>query len=77
MWLCLAIIVICKDFKDGQLWGALISPGFTMFLLLCVSGIPMVDALGMKRWGHIEEYRLYMKNTSSLIPWIPYVKKNS
>jgi len=48
-----------------------------MFLLLCVSGIPMVDALGMKRWGHIEEYRLYMKNTSSLIPWIPYVKKNS
>ena len=77
MWMSLAVLVICKDFKDGQMYGALVSPGFTMLLLLGVSGIPMVEASGEKRWGKIEEYKAYMKHTSAVIPWIPYVKKSS
>ena len=76
MWLCLSVIVICKDFTDGQMYAALVSPGFTMFLLLGVSGIPMVDSVGLKRWGHLEDYKAYIKNTSILIPWFPYVKQD-
>jgi steroid 5-alpha reductase family enzyme len=73
MWLCISLLVISKDLKDGPMYSALVSPGFTMFLLLGVSGIPMVDASGWKRWGHLEEYKAYMKNTSVLIPWFPHV----
>ena len=74
MWFSLALIVVSKNWKEGQLYGALISPGFTMFLLFGVSGIPMVESSGEKRWGHIKEYRNYMDNTSAVIPWFPAKK---
>lgn len=71
MWWCVCIIVVCADFTDWKLYGSLTSPFFTMVLLLGVSGIPMVDAIGLKRWGHVKEYQEYTKNTSLLIPWFP------
>jgi len=46
MWWSVCIIVICADFNDFKLFGSLTSPLFTMVLLLGVSGIPMVDAIG-------------------------------
>lgn len=71
MWWSLALLVICVDFKDNKLYGSLSSPIFTMILLLGVSGIPMVESLGEKRWGHLKEYQDYNKNTNLLIPWFP------
>ena len=39
--------------------------------LLKVSGVPMVEAAGKKKWGHDESYLHYVKHTSSVVPWFP------
>ena len=51
--------------------GAWISPLFTAFLLLKVSGVPMVERAGAKKWGDDKKYKLYMSGTSMVIPWFP------
>jgi steroid 5-alpha reductase family enzyme len=50
---------------------AWVSPAFTAFLLLKVSGVPMVEAAGKKKWGDNPEYQNYMKHTNMLIPGSP------
>eukprot|EP00434_Breviolum_minutum_P007907 symbB.v1.2.006974.t1/scaffold424.1/size207036/2 len=48
-----------------------LSPCFNAFLLLFVSGVPMLEKAGEKKWGNDPEYQHYMKNTSCIIPWFP------
>lgn len=43
----------------------------TCFLLLRVSGIPLLEAAGQKKWGDVPEYQHYVKNTSVLFLWKP------
>ena len=50
---------------------AWLSPLFTCFLLLKVSGVPMLEKAGMKKWGGDPAYVNYVMNTSCLIPWFP------
>jgi len=50
---------------------AWLSPAFTALLLLKVSGIPMVEAAGLKKWGDDPRYRHYVEHTSVLVPWFP------
>ena len=45
----------------------LISPIFVYILLTRVSGIPMLENRGMKKWGSDPEYVNYVENTPSLI----------
>jgi steroid 5-alpha reductase family enzyme len=59
------------------MYAALVAPIWTIILLCGVTGIPMVDGAGWKKWGHLEDYRDYMNNTSTLIPWFPHVKKTN
>ena len=47
-----------------------ISPLFVMFLLTKLSGIPMLEKSGMKRWGSEVRYQEYVKNTAVLVPFI-------
>lgn len=47
---------------------AVISPAFITFLLLFVSGVPVLESSADKRWGDDPAYRLYKKRTSALIP---------
>lgn len=56
---------------SGGLYFALLSPVFTWFLLLKVSGVPMLEKAGMKKWGGDPVYVNYMTNTSCIIPWFP------
>ena len=49
---------------------ALLSPIFTYVLLNYVSGVRMLEARGQKKWGHIEDYQTYQKETPKLIPRI-------
>jgi len=49
---------------------SVISPVFVMYLLTNVSGIPILERMGEKRWGHLEEYQAYKRNTARLIPFI-------
>jgi len=45
----------------------LISPVFVYLLLTKVSGIPLLEARGRKRWGQNPEYQAYVADTPALI----------
>ena len=45
----------------------LISPVFTYFLLVYVSGVRLLEARGKRKWGHLESYQEYIKNTPTLL----------
>jgi steroid 5-alpha reductase family enzyme len=47
-----------------------ISPIFVAFLLIFVSGIPMLEEKSDKRFGEIEEYQQYKLKTPVLVPFI-------
>ena len=52
---------------SGVQYIALISPVFTYLLLVYVSGVRILEASGKKRWGHLQSYQEYLKNTPSLL----------
>ena len=52
---------------SGVQYIALISPIFTYLLLVYVSGVRILEASGKKRWGHLQSYQEYLKNTPSLL----------
>jgi steroid 5-alpha reductase family enzyme len=47
----------------------LFSPVFITFLLLKVSGIPLLEKKHYKEFGNIPEYKDYVRRTSLLLPW--------
>ncbi len=49
----------------------LISPLFVYALLTRVSGIPMLEARGRRRWGDDPDYRAYCERTPALVPRPP------
>ena len=48
---------------------SILSPTFVAMLITRMSGIPLLEAHGMKKWGHLAEYQNYIKNTPELIPF--------
>lgn len=73
MWSSLALTVTNVGVVSGatRLYWAWVSPLFTTFLLLKVSGVPLVENAGKKKWGDDKEYNAYMSGTSLVIPWFP------
>lgn len=66
MWIGISISgSIC--FHDAQ-WLAWLSPLTTFVLLTKVSGVPLLEATGQKRWGELPEYQHYMKHTPCIVP---------
>ena len=55
---------------EGMNFLALFSPIFSYLLLVYVSGVRMLEYRGKKKWGHLDEYKKYKKNTPKLIPKI-------
>ena len=47
----------------------LVSPVTILILLLFISGIPPLEKMADKRWGHLADYKTYKKSTSVLIPF--------
>ena len=45
----------------------LISPVFTYFLLVYISGVRLLEARGKRKWGHLDSYQEYIKNTPTLL----------
>tara|TARA_B100002019_G_scaffold25944_1_gene19820 strand:- start:156 stop:995 length:840 start_codon:yes stop_codon:yes gene_type:complete len=48
----------------------LVSPIFTYLLLVNVSGINLLEKSGDKKWGHLESYKIYKRNTPRLIGFL-------
>jgi steroid 5-alpha reductase family enzyme len=69
LWVGIAITAI--PVLSGWRWLVLISPVFVVVLLTRISGIPMLERRGEKRWGTDPEFRAYTDNTSVLIPRPP------
>merc|ERR1711920_966976 len=69
MWV--GLCVSCSYSFSG--WGVLgwLSPAFNAFLLLFVSGVPLLEKAGQERWGNEPAYQHYMENTSCIVPWFP------
>ena len=44
----------------------LISPFFTYFLLVNVSGVRILEVAGMEKWGHLDSYQEYIRTTPPL-----------
>ena len=55
---------------EGMNYIAIFSPIFSYLLLVYVSGVRMLEFRGHKKWGHLDEYNSYKKNTPKLIPKI-------
>ncbi|CAO2823868.1 unnamed protein product [Amaranthus hypochondriacus] len=61
---------------DGAEWLVIFGPVFLTLLLLFLSGIPLLEESADKKYGNVDEYRLYKKVTSPLIPLPPEVYGN-
>lgn len=64
LWSAIALLSISS--LNGTQYLTLISPIFTYVLLVYISGIRMLDDMGNKKWGHLEEYKEYKRNTPTL-----------
>ena len=49
---------------------AVLSPVFTAYLLLRVSGIPILERMADKKWGGDADYQRYKAATAVLVPWV-------
>ena len=62
------ITVMSISSFEGMGYLALFSPIFTYLLLNFISGIRILEARGLEKWGHLDEYNNYKKNTPKLVP---------
>lgn len=57
--------------STAQVLIGIISPIYSICLLLFVSGVPPLERVADKRWGHQSAYKRYKHRTSLLIPLPP------
>jgi steroid 5-alpha reductase family enzyme len=69
LWLGVALIAL--PVLSGWQYATLVSPVFVYILLTRISGIPLLESRGKKRWGEDPEYRAYKQRTPNLIPRPP------
>ncbi|KAH7679519.1 3-oxo-5-alpha-steroid 4-dehydrogenase (acceptor) protein [Dioscorea alata] len=67
------IFVASTPVLRGAEWLVIFGPVFLTLLLLFVSGVPLLEESADKRYGGIEEYRLYKNTTSPLVPLPPAI----
>ena len=64
LWTSIAIMSFSS--LSGTQYLTMISPIFTYVLLVYIRGVRMLDDMGNKKWGHLEEYKQYKQNTPVL-----------
>lgn len=69
LWIGMAVLAV--PILSGWRWVMLVSPVFVIVLLTRISGIPLLEARGMKRWGDDPDYKAYVARTSVLVPAPP------
>ena len=68
LWLGISLISFSS--LEGFKYVTLISPIFTYLLLVNVSGINFLEKSGKKKWGHLESYKKYLKETPRLFGFL-------
>ena len=58
--------IVAIPVLQGWQWATLISPVFVAFLLIKVSGIPLLEDKADMRWGGQDDYEEYKRNTPVL-----------
>ena len=61
------IAVIALPALSGWQYVTLVSPVFVFVLLTKISGIPMLEARGLRRWGDLPAYQDYRARTPALL----------
>jgi steroid 5-alpha reductase family enzyme len=69
LWIGVAIIAM--PVLRGWQWVTLISPVFVTLLLTRISGVPILEKRADEKWGGQEDYEMYKRRTSVLIPLPP------
>lgn len=69
LWTGMAIVAL--PVLQGWQWATLISPVFVAFLLIKVSGIPLLEDKADARWGGQQDYEEYKQRTPVLVPKPP------
>ena len=64
LWTGIAIMSISS--LQGLQYITLISPIFVYVLLVYISGIRILEAQAEKKWGHLDSFKEYIKNTPRL-----------
>ena len=62
------IAVIALNTLTGIEYITLISPVFVYILLTRMSGVNLLERIADERYGHLEEYQRYKRNTPVLVP---------
>lgn len=65
--LWLGIFIIAVPVLVGWQWVAAISPVFVFCLLSFISGIPLLEARGRRKWGSDPAYQEYLATTPKLL----------
>ncbi|MFO0688115.1 MAG: DUF1295 domain-containing protein [Myxococcota bacterium] len=66
--LWLGVAIVAWPALAGPRLATLISPAFVYVLLTRISGIPLLEARGRKRWGDDPAYQAHLARTPRLIP---------
>lgn len=69
LWIGIAIVAL--PVLSGWRWVTLISPVFVVLLLTRISGVPLLERRGRKRWGDDPAYQRYVERTPVLLPRPP------
>jgi len=64
LWIGIAVMSFSS--LEGFQYFTLISPIFVYILLVYISGIRMLENQANKKWGHLDSYKKYLKNTPRL-----------
>jgi steroid 5-alpha reductase family enzyme len=64
------LLVACNSFTRPAQWLGLLSPIFVAFLLINVSGIPLLEKAADEKWGGEKDYQVYKQTVPVLIPFI-------
>ena len=64
LWLGISVMSISN--LEGLQYITLISPVFTYWLIVYISGVSILEKSGQENWGHLKEYQDYIKKTPKL-----------
>jgi steroid 5-alpha reductase family enzyme len=66
----IGLFIYCIPVLQGMSWLLIASPLWITILLTSISGIPLLKKSTDKRYGHLESYQNYLKNSWKLIPYV-------